>query len=376
MLLNYHIRKYHLTIATSQRSARLYERIKIILHRFLSAHKIEMIDVSKENCYTPRTINKRKSYSILSPVNQKTIDITANKNERIISESTGLVKFSLSPNKKENEKRDHNITPTKAKGKTGLPVYVPINESVIEQEESSQEELMIQFASRQRKLIDLERQVEVAKFELAEIASKLEKDIEQPKKDTNVSKFNNFNNLNNLKKKASNIFQINQGIPNDKIDRTVNNTKSSSVLPPTNSVKSINNFSNYFTKMQDQISLTQLNAPVLKNFVNDVRNKIEINDNEKLKTFLTTQQNEFDEFTTKTSKFVNGLFNNVSSKAEADKEDMANSSFNFEAMEDFNNKSILDANVSLSEEENITFEDDIVDIDDYNSSFEEEITNK
>lgn len=335
-----------------------------------------MVDIDKENCYTPRIINKRKSYSILSPVNQKTFDITTNKNERIISESTGLVKFSLSPNKGEDEKKYHNTTPTKLKGKTGLPVYVPINESVIEQDESSQEELMIQFASKQRKLIDLERQVEATKYELAEIASKLEKDIEQPKKDTNLSNFNNFNNLNNLKKKASNIFQINQGIPNNKIDRTVSNSKSPSAPPPINPVKSINNFSNYFTKVQGQISLTQLNAPVLKNFVKDVRNKIEINDNEKLKTFLTTQQNEFDEFTTKTSKFVNGLFNNISSKADADKEDMANSSFNFEAMEDFNNKSILDANVSLSEEENITFEDDIVDIDDYNSSFEEEATNK
>lgn len=335
-----------------------------------------MADINKENCYTPRILNKRKSYSILSPVNQKTFDITTNKNERIISESTGLVKFSLSPNKGEDEKKDYCTTPTKLKGKTGLPVYVPINESVIEQDESSQEELMIQFASKQRKLIELERQVEATKYELAEIASKLEKDIEQPKKDTNLSNFNNFNNLNNLKKKASNIFQINQGIPNNKIDRTVNNSKSPSALPPINAAKSINNFSNYFTKVQGQISLTQLNAPVLKNFVKDVRNKIEINDNEKLKTFLTTQQNEFDEFTTKTSKFVNGLFNNIASKADADKEDMANSSFNFEAMEDFNNKSILDANVSLSEEENITFEDDIVDIDDYNSSFEEEVTNK
>lgn len=329
-----------------------------------------MVDIGKENCYSPRRINKRKSYSILSPVNQKTIDITTNKNERIISESTGLVKFSLSPNKGEDEKKDINTTPTKLKGKTGLPVYVPINETVIEQDESSQEELMIQFASKQRKLIDLERQVEATKFELAEIASQLEKDIER--KDTSVSNFNNFNNLNNLKKKASNIFQINQGIPNNKIDRTVNNSKAPSALPHMSPAKSINNFSNYFTKVQGQISQTQLNAPVLKNFVKDVRNKIEINDNEKLKTFLATQQNEFDEFTTKTSKFVNGLFNNISSKADTEKEDMANSSFNFEAMEDFNNKSILDANVSLSEEENITFEDDIVDIDDYNSSFEED----
>lgn len=336
-----------------------------------------MAEVGKENNFTPRQINKRKSYSILSPVNQRTIDITTNKNERIISESTGLVKFSLSPNKGEEQRKGIPTTPTKLKGKAGLPVYVPINETVIEQNESSQKELMIEFASKQRKLIELERQVETTKFELAEIASKIEKDIEQPKQETNMNNFNNFNNLNNLKKKASNIFQINQGISHNKIDRTVKDSKSPNTFPPMNPVKSVNNFSNYFTKVQDQISQSQLNAPMLKNFVKDVKNKIEINDNDKFKTFLVTQQNEFDEFTTKTSKFVNGLFNNVPSKTEMDKEDIANSSFNFEAMENFNNKSILDSSVSLSEE-NITFEDDddIVDIDDYNSSFEEETTNK
>ncbi|CUM54779.1 uncharacterized protein AC631_01796 [Debaryomyces fabryi] len=330
-----------------------------------------MTEVSKENVYSLRTINKRKSYSILSPVNQRTIDITANKNERIISESTGLVKFSLSPNKGEEENISN--TPTKSKGKTGLPVYVPINEAIIEQNESSQEDLMIQFASKQRKLIELEKQVEVTKFELAEIASKIEKDIEQPKEETNMS---NFNNLNNLKKRASNIFLINQGNVNNKTHHNFNSSKSPGTISPVKKTKSINNFSNYFTKVQDQISQTQLNAPVLKSFVKDVRSRIEINDNEKLKTFLATQQNEFDEFTSKTSKFVNGLFNNRSSKEDTDKEEMANSSFNFEAMEDFNNRSILDANVSLSEEENITFEEGMVDIDDYNSSFEEETANK
>mmetsp|Transcript_3625 Transcript_3625/g.4334 ORF Transcript_3625/g.4334 Transcript_3625/m.4334 type:complete len:335 (-) Transcript_3625:2045-3049(-) len=334
-----------------------------------------MTEVSKENVYSPRTINKRKSYSILSPVTQRTIDITANKNERIISESTGLAKFSLSPNKGEEENKDPNNTPVKSRGKTGLPVYVPINEAIIEQNESSQE-LMIQFASKQRKLIELEKQVEVTKFELAEIASKIEKDIEKPKKETNMHNFNNFNNLNNLKKKASNIFLINQGNSNSKVHHNFNSSKSSSDISPVKTVKSINNFSNYFTKVQDQISQTQLNAPVLKSFVKDVRSRIESNDNEKLKSFLATQQNEFDEFTSKTSKFVNGLFNNLSSKEDTDKEDMADSSFNFDAMEAFNNRSLSDANVSLSEEENVTFEDGTVDIDDYNSSFEEETTNK
>lgn len=335
-----------------------------------------MTEVSEENVYPPKTINKRKSYSILTPVTQRTIDITANKNERIISESTGLAKFSLSPNKGEEENKGLNNTPVKSRGKTGLPVYVPINEAIIEQNESSQEELMIQFASKQRKLIELEKQVEVTKFELAEIASKIEKDIEKPKKETNMHNFNNFNNLNNLKKKASSIFLINQGNSNSKVHHNFNSSKSSSEISPAKTVKSINNFSNYFTKVQDQISQTQLNAPVLKSFVKDVRSRIESNDNEKLKSFLATQQNEFDEFTSKTSKFVNGLFNNLSSKEDTDKEDIANSSFNFEAMEAFNNRSLSDANVSLSEEENVTFEDGTVDIDDYNSSFEEETINK
>lgn len=333
-----------------------------------------MSEVGKENNSTPKRINKRKSYSILSPVNQRTLDITTNKHDRIISESTGLVKFSLSPNKREDITKISS-GPTKSRGKSGLPVYVPINETVTETSEATQEELMIQYAAKQRKLIDLEKQVETTKFELAEISSKLAKDIEMPKQETNIGNTNNFNNFNNLKKKASNIFQINPGSPL-RDDGVSNNggvkTKSSTTFRPISPVKSINNFTSYFTKVQDHISQTQLNTPVLKNFVKDVRSKIEINDNDKLKTFLTSQQNEFDEFTTKTSKFVNGLLGNLSVKEDIEKENLVNSSFNFDSMEGDGDR-ILDTNVSLSEDDTVFGDDDeIVDIDDYNSSFEEE----
>lgn len=331
--------------------------------------------IGKENQNIHTKLNKRKSYSILSPVNQRTVDCNKSKNDRIISESTGLVKFSLSPNKKELEEKDGLLTPTKSRGKAGLPVYVPVNETIMEQNELSQGELMIQYASKQRQLIELEKQIETTRFEMAEISSKITKDVEKP--------ITEMNTLTNLRKKASNVFQINLDLsPNRDNNPNMRNyvsKKASSIFQPSlNPAKSINSFGNYINKFQDQISQTQLTNPVLKNFVKDVKNKIDINENDKLKKFLASHQSEFDEFTNKTSKFVNGIICNISTNnRRPTNEDMANSSFNFEAVGDnVDDTDDLGRSISFSDDEsndgNPDFDEDcIVDIDDYNSSFEE-----
>ncbi|ODV67393.1 hypothetical protein HYPBUDRAFT_241539 [Hyphopichia burtonii NRRL Y-1933] len=306
----------------------------------------------KENVI-PRTPTKRKSYSILSPINNgvNKIETLPNK-ERLISESTGLIKLNLSPNRS---------SPRKPISKNeGLPVFIP---SKVEEEvkNETKQDLLVKYANKQQELIELEKKVEEVKFSLLEITQNLKNHEFNENKPTNVIE----NQFRSITKKASKMFN-NQPQVEDFENKFKNLTKKAS-----NIFESPIKNQNFFKTP----SKTNLNS-----FFDDIKYKFD------------QQQQELNQFNKKTSKLVNGFISNMSSPRKSlQEEDVIDSSFNFENIGPDQNgayptigrkvyhgeqASVLNSSILLSESDDqssLLEEEDnaIVDIDDYNSSFEE-----
>lgn len=281
---------------------------------------------------TIQPITPRKSKKILSPISPSTINIK----NRQISESTGLVKFSLSPKRQETP-----TTPQKSPTKSGFSIDVPISKpqdgKTIQELQLKQRELLDKYSTKQAQLHEYERLIESKKLELLEISKSIEEikrqevillgkgqDIykqaylrtqqelnklrikESPKRDGN----NNNENQSPLKKQAS--FIMNQAL-----DECNNVKKKASLL-----------------------------------FVNQ---------NEEFQNLIKSADEKFDLLSKQTSKFFNNnfkIFDNNAKKNMNSSLDIANSSFNVENLDGV-----------IYER---SFEDNslVVDIDDYDSSFE------
>lgn len=134
---------------------------------------------------SPRRIAKKQSLSILSSshlnqlsnIQQESIPTK----ERIISESTGLIKFSLKkkPVSDENknvaslvdqlEEEPNNLTSSPERTNQGIPIYVPIDSQKNENETKDTQKILFQMAAKQRIVMDLEEQLKQAKLELSEL---------------------------------------------------------------------------------------------------------------------------------------------------------------------------------------------------------------
>lgn len=104
---------------------------------------------------TIQPITPRKSKKILSPISPSTINIK----NRQISESTGLVKFSLSPKRQETP-----TTPQKSPTKSGFSIDVPISKpqdgKTIQELQLKQRELLDKYSTKQAQLHEYERLIE------------------------------------------------------------------------------------------------------------------------------------------------------------------------------------------------------------------------
>lgn len=118
---------------------------------------------------TIQPITPRKSKKILSPISPSTINIK----NRQISESTGLVKFSLSPKRQETP-----TTPQKSPTKSGFSIDVPISKpqdgKTIQELQLKQRELLDKYSTKQAQLHEYERLIESKKLELLEISKSIE----------------------------------------------------------------------------------------------------------------------------------------------------------------------------------------------------------
>ncbi|CUM67975.1 uncharacterized protein PRCAT00005689001 [Priceomyces carsonii] len=313
----------------------------------------------KENRDSKTKLSTCKSYSILRPsLTNVNCDGYAGrlKNERLVSLSTGLVKFSLSPGKKGSTEKLGSM-PSLCTRKVKLPVYVPIDQASRSIEHSdiyileTEESLLNQLLTKQKELVEFERSVEQTKVQLIEISRKLERlkgqdNLKNEPKETQKVSFLS------LRKCASSIFET-----------TRPRTKYTDVSH-TESNPSLSGSSTYLHKLQHQFS----------NNVNELKLK------EDFSYFLNRQSVELDELTNKTSNFVKGLFENFSPLKNSDDirhEEIAESSFNFDNLQiststNTKNDSNIIYNMESASEERLRIsssdaDHSILDIDDYTS---------
>ncbi|KAK6460032.1 hypothetical protein DFJ63DRAFT_257951 [Scheffersomyces coipomensis] len=373
--------------------------------------------MDKENPQTPTRLHTRKSYSILTPVsnvssyspNLKSLNASKLEKERIISESTGLVKFSLASNSASangSPNRSNTSSTLSSPKKLGLPVYIPIQEKPEQPQvelkpttalnnsqtdyHQIEQELLDQYTQKQKELLKFEKQIELVKFELLEISTKLEnckrEERIQNLKDRNnhetdfykqihsqttaqlsqikiiksppssplkFSQNSNFPSIDVLKKKASFIVEKNFKNELESVSKMFNTNTTASTSPNELSTKT----SKFFNEVLENFSPKKTNENLNKinntfnNTINNIQKNI-LSKNFPIKSMTPTS-----------------LYN---------EEDLINSSFTFEnlSMDHHTNDHL---NV-IYETSDVTEDDDdtgisrseIVDIDDYNSSFEDD----
>lgn len=255
---------------------------------------------------------------------------------RVISESTGLFKLQLSPQRKLPQ-----VFPTRSS--KGLRVNVPIVEQTKEPQAPTKNDLLAKYASKQAKLMELEKHAEVLRFELLELQAQLHQEINRDFTDTIKDRANL--EVNNLKKKVSSIFQNNAVSPMAKKPSTIFSER-----PPQESLTKKPS-----TVFSNQETLKKKASTMFNNkFLAEVRGRMD------------QQQAEIDKFAKKGSDLAKTFFTSFSPK----KNDLlsshaADSSFVFESMGE---SSIPDKSILLSEDD--TVEHSAIDIDDYSSSEE------
>ncbi|KAG7665835.1 uncharacterized protein J8A68_000661 [[Candida] subhashii] len=374
----------------------------------------------KQECpSTPIRLSNRKSYSILTPISPNRInqsppkvDLKAppQKRERIISESTGLVKFALSPKGKTSttgsKSRSSN---TKASpSKLGLPVHIPINPTLVEAKpktiedlQAEQRYLLEQYSIKQAQLHEYERKVESKKLELLEISQKLEtskreevilsgnttsSDIykkaydeaerelsklkirpDSPSRRNTLKKKPSFlQQANSLKKQASQAFE--ETINQDNLRRQASVVKQSFEINP-NTIKKRASFINQaFDDLNSNVKKRASTIFTTPTMANDDFQSLIQQSNEKIDGFAKQTTKFFNEVTS-TKFFNDNMFNSINKTnpfVSSREEDIANSSFNFDNLKV---EKDVDTNSFIYER---SFEDsrDEIHIDDYDSSFD------
>lgn len=360
--------------------------------------------MDKENGPTTPRLASRKSYSILSPISN---NIGSPSKDRKISESTGLAKFSLSP--KRQLQTPTSIysggvqTPTSnprdeivKRELRGLPVYIPIQheqkkKSTTQEPQISsldlQSELLEKYAAKHAELNRHEKEVERLKFELLQISTSLE----------NCKRLQKLEAL-----KTSNepvlydIFKQVHHQTNQEIERLTNPQKSDDILPSINNLKT--RASKIFTNDNNIENLRKKASSMFTIEKSGTRSR---NDSE-ITDFLAQSNERFDVLSKKTSRFFTDVMTNLSPKkisqttddvftnfasnikklnVSEPRDDPANNSFNFDylsAKQGLEDPHILFESSFIDDSEsnmNVIHEQaedtsDVVDIDDYDSSFD------
>ncbi|KAH3663874.1 hypothetical protein OGAPHI_005277 [Ogataea philodendri] len=125
-------------------------------------------------------LRKKQSLSILSgsllnQVNGQVPAVVADKpaKDRVFSESTGLIKFSLRQGSEETD-----VEP-KEDEKQGLPIYIPIeeNEELLDETEKQTElnEVMFQLAAKQRRSLELKEELLKVDADIRDLESRCRK---------------------------------------------------------------------------------------------------------------------------------------------------------------------------------------------------------
>ncbi|SGZ55709.1 CIC11C00000002639 [Sungouiella intermedia] len=331
---------------------------------------------------------------------------------RIISETTGLVKLQLSPLRNAPQ-----VSPARSKG---LKVSVPIVEQSKEPAAPTKSDLLAKYASKQAKLMELEKQAEVLRFELMELQAQLHLEINKDRPLETIKTRAN-EEVNMLKKKVSTIFLANwpnispETNENDKVEieaseigangsshqsphrspyrspeRSLNMSsngspektphRSGGLFPPPELTKKASSmFSANQQFMKKKASTIFNNQETMKKastiFSNNqelVKKKASTMFNNKflseVRDRMDQQQAELDKIAKKGSDFAKDFFTSLSPK----KEKVAvgvDSSFVFENVENTSmdhDNDILTHSILLSEDDTV----EQVDIDDYSSSEE------
>lgn len=111
---------------------------------------------------SPQKINKKQSLSILSASHVNCLNNTPAqdlKKERIVSESTGLIKFSIKKPTAEDSPERKQHAPT-------IPIFVPIDQDTVDAK-PTENDLLFQMAAKQRQIMELKDQLKLAEQELS-----------------------------------------------------------------------------------------------------------------------------------------------------------------------------------------------------------------
>lgn len=148
-----------------------------------------------------KKITKKQSLSILSSSALNQINNQQHENvkpakERIISESTGLIKFSIKkPLQKDssNYNKQNNVTTSTIKNPSivdttpakknmldssisnGMPIYIPIDTDSTHNTRDDEQELLFKMAAQQRKVLDLTEQLKHANEKLTSLENQYKK---------------------------------------------------------------------------------------------------------------------------------------------------------------------------------------------------------
>lgn len=261
---------------------------------------------------------------------------------RIISESTGLVKLQLSP-----QRNLPHSSPTRTKG---LKVQLPIVEQKATTKERSRSDLLAKYASKQAKLMELEKQTEALRFELLELEAELQFEINREFPLQSIKARANVE-VSNLKKKVSTIFQ--QNVKSDQVEslRSPMKTPMKSPVKPGlgGSQSPVKKPSMLFNNQE----MRKKASTVFNNkFLAEVRGK------------LDQQQAEIEDFAKKSSDMAKNFWGSLLPKKET--QPSIDSSFVFENVRESEREaetSFLDKSILLSD-------DSAIDIDDYTSEEE------
>ncbi|RLV95370.1 hypothetical protein JA1_001000 [Spathaspora sp. JA1] len=340
------------------------------------------VSTTLEPRMTPSTPSKRKSFTMLTPISpnrmlahQRSLLKSPEKRERIISESTGLVKFSLSNSPaKKNILNKNSTTP-----RSGLPVYVPINSppssninspprpKTLADLQTESRQLLEEYARKQEKLHEYERLAQVKKMELSEITQK----IEAIKRQEVILSKNSSGDI------------YNQAY----IETERELSKLKVVDSPTDADKE-NNVPRSLTKQMSQVfevktsTIKKQASFIMNQALDDLNNNIKNTNamfsptrNEDFKQLIQQSNVKLDDLAKQTSKFFNDVtsnFNdnilnftkNKSPTKISDNSFIADSSFTFDNLKDE-----IDTNSIIYER---SFEDseEHIDIDECDSSFE------
>ncbi|GEQ68058.1 hypothetical protein JCM33374_g1724 [Metschnikowia sp. JCM 33374] len=265
--------------------------------------------------------------------------------------------------------------------------------------ELSRNELLSQYASKQTRLVDLQKQRELLEFEVLELEAQLQNNIgEETFMDSLYAKANT--EANTLKSKVSTLFQTrpeNLSLSKrassifsshmDSKDAFVSLFTAKSPSPTQKSATSSNFSPGKAPSFRDSASaifspssnliptheLKERASAIINNTVSEVREK------------LDQQQNEFEEFTKKGTELARNFISSLSPKKSSPRESVfADSSFFVENLGDM---SIIDRSVLLSEDDSYgdagvgdilaqsvehISDDSAIDIDDYDSDEDKE----